>query len=186
FGWTAHCNGTLTFPTSNQARFTKTSGRILDLRFLGGSVDFNNYSLPQDLNDDGTVTNLPYFVAERSGVGTQYLSILHPRDLGESAASYQTLSTIHGQAGKVAIGSAEYHILAQPTPTQEVLIDNRLRGRAKLILTKSVNGDLQYLFTVGQLGRISWNSKTVFDQPEERSYLFQITQDGAAITTFDK
>ncbi len=185
YGWTAHCQGTMDIIGPNFARFTKASGRSLDIQFFGPPLVFDSYVLPQILDQNQGLTNVPYFIAKRNGVGTQFLNVLYPKDLGENSPVYSSLAVSNGVAGKVSVGGADYLFMGQSDPQQEITLGGLLDIQASLVLAKSIGGDLQFLIAVNQLGSIEWDNDTVIkDHPEPLSFLFQKTEGGIAISTF--
>lgn len=186
YGWTAHFNGTINTLSTNLARFTKPSGRSLDIYFFGAPVAFENYSIPQVLDLSGKVTNVPYFVANRSGVGTQFLTVLHPRNTGESAMMFSPVTVSKGTAGKMVSGTSTYYAFGQGEPFHTLQIDGKIQAQARLVLAKATGNELEYLFVIDQAGPLSWNGSMLFDDDSRRSYLYRKTADGVAITFMEE
>lgn len=171
YGWTGHCFGTLDVTLPQQARFTKASGRQMDIFFFGPDVTFENYAINMKIDWTGSEVPVPYFIARTSGVGTQYLSVLMPRDIGESAPVYEKVTSARGHAGRVAMDGSTYLTLCQPEPLAEIST-GELTSSARFALVKSTAGDLDYIFVVDHQGTLAWQGTTLFVTPERRSFLY--------------
>jgi hypothetical protein len=186
YGWTGHCQGTLDLSAPQQATFTKSSGRKLDIHFFGPAVTFENYTLNMQIDWTGSEVPVPYFIAKTSGVGTQYLSALFPKDTVGSQPTYQNVVVSRGKAGKVLLDGAEYLVFCQPEPLQSVTVDGKFQTSAKLALAKSTAAGLEYLFVVDQAGPLNWSGNLMADEPAKRTYLYlpsdPVTQ-GPSLTT---
>ncbi len=189
YGWTGHCNGTLDLSTPQRAVFTKTSGRTLDIHFFAPQVTFENYTINHVIDWSGSEIPVPYFIAKGSGVGIQYLSVLIPKDVSGSAATYTTLTPTLGNAGRVALEGAEYLVFCQPGTPSEVTVDGLLTVTAKFALAKTEGTTLDYIFVVDQTGPLTWNGTQLFRSDVARSFLYLPTDpstSGPSVTTINE
>lgn len=171
YGWTGHCFGTLDLTAPQKVQFTKASGRRLDIHFFGPDVTFENYAINMKIDWAGSEVPVPYFIAKTSGVGTQYLSVLMPLDVGEAAPAYEAVSAARGHAGRVEMGGSTYLTFCQPDPLTETTTEG-LTASARFALVKSTAGELDYIFVVDHQGALAWQGTPLFSTPERRSFLY--------------
>lgn len=188
FGWTGHCYGVLDLSTSQQATFTKASGRKLEIHFFAPEVTFENYSINHVVDWTGSAVAVPYFIAKAGGIGTQYLSALIPQDVGAANATYETITPSLGSAGRISLDGAEYLLFCQPAQAKEVTVDGLLTTTAKFALAKTEGTTLDYLFVVDQTGPLSWMGTQLLKTEEARSFLYLPVDpqtNGPSITTIN-
>lgn len=185
FSWVGHTDGSLSFPSANAVNVVKESGNRVEVRFFGPPLEFSLYDLPEDSDGDGEEEARPYFTTQKTGVGTQFLTVLFPVRSGEQSPTYASLYTPVGEAGLVRFDGADYLFFAQGGDRQEVLLDDRLFTNARFLIAKSLGQDLLEVFAIEQSGPLRWDGNLIVNESMVRSYLYQRTEAGVALTTLD-
>lgn len=185
FSWVGHTDGSLSFPSANAVNVVKESGNRVEVRFFGPPLEFSLYDLPEDSDGDGEEEARPYFTTQKIGVGTQFLTVLFPVRSGEQSPTYASLYTPVGEAGLVRFDGADYLFFAQGGDRQEVLLDDRLSTNARFLIAKSLGQDLLEVFAIEQSGPLRWDGNLIVNESMVRSYLYQRTEAGVALTTLD-